>query len=106
MKHVPQRTCVACRQIKPKRELIRIVRTPDGSIRVDETGKANGRGVYLCRKRACWEKALGNMRRAGGLLAASLKAALPESERITLADYAQQLPDDDTQSKTSNGGGG
>jgi hypothetical protein len=107
MKHIPQRTCVACRQIKPKRELIRIVRTPDGVIRVDETGKANGRGIYLCRNRTCWDKAVGSSRRAdAGLLAASLRAAVPETERAALLVYAQQLPYTQAQSDTSTGGRG
>ncbi len=96
MKHIPQRTCVACRQTKPKRELIRIVRTPDGIIHVDETGKANGRGVYLCRNRTCWDKAVGSARRAdAGLLSASLKAAVSEAERAVLLVYADRLPSAD-----------
>ena len=57
-RHIPLRTCVACRQVKPKKELIRIVRSPSGEIEVDETGKKSGRGAYLCRNRACWEIAL------------------------------------------------
>ncbi len=91
-KHVPQRTCVACRQVKSKRELIRVVRAPDGRVYVDETGKANGRGAYLCRDRACWEKAVGQPRRAsGGPLAHSLKVTLSEADQATLLEYAQQL---------------
>jgi len=99
-KHVPQRTCVACRQVKSKRELIRVVRVLDGRVLVDETGKANGRGAYLCRDRACWEKAVGQPRRAlSSPLAHSLKVALSETDRAALLDYArllgvvQQLPD-------------
>ena len=92
-KHVPQRTCVACRRVKSKRELIRVVRSPDGKIFVDETGKANGRGAYLCRDRVCWEKGIGRSRGAtGGPLAHSLKVTLSEADRIALLDYAQQLP--------------
>ncbi len=51
--HVPQRTCVACRQARPKGELLRIVRTPQGAIEVDLTGKAAGRGAYVCRNEHC-----------------------------------------------------
>ena len=58
VKHVPQRTCVACREVKAKRELIRLVRTPDGNIEIDSNGKKAGRGTYLCRTRGCWEKGL------------------------------------------------
>jgi predicted RNA-binding protein YlxR (DUF448 family) len=50
---VPTRTCVACRTSRPKRELIRIVRTPDGRIVVDETGRLAGRGAYVCRTAGC-----------------------------------------------------
>ncbi len=58
MKKVPMRMCVACREMKPKKELIRVVRTPEGEIVADETGRKNGRGAYLCRSEACLAKAL------------------------------------------------
>ena len=58
MKKVPMRMCVACREKKPKKELIRVVRTPEGEIVADETGRKNGRGAYLCRSEACLNKAL------------------------------------------------
>ncbi|MFC2001095.1 RNase P modulator RnpM [Chloroflexota bacterium] len=54
-KYVPQRTCVACRTAKPKQELIRLVRTPDGNIEIDSSGRKAGRGAYLCRAWKCWE---------------------------------------------------
>ncbi len=59
-KKVPERMCVACRQMKPKFELMRIVKTPDGQILVDTTGKVNGRGVYICKCKQCLEKAYKN----------------------------------------------
>jgi predicted RNA-binding protein YlxR (DUF448 family) len=52
--HLPTRTCVACRTWRPKRDLVRLVRTPEGEVRVDNTGKLNGRGAYLCRSDECW----------------------------------------------------
>lgn len=58
MKKVPMRMCVACREMKPKKELIRVVRTPEGEIVADETGRKNGRGAYLCRSEACFNKAV------------------------------------------------
>ena len=58
MKKVPMRMCVACREMKPKKELIRVVRTPEGEIVPDETGRKNGRGAYLCRSEACFNKAV------------------------------------------------
>mgnify|MGYP000104497861 CR=1 FL=1 len=56
-KHVPLRTCIACRRQRPKRELIRIVRTPAGQLELDLKGKQPGRGAYLCPDRRCWEMA-------------------------------------------------
>jgi hypothetical protein len=85
-KHTPQRTCVACRAVRPKRELVRIVRTPEGSVVVDETGKQNGRGAYLCRTRACWETALSE-----GLLKRALRANVTEETKAHLREYAANL---------------
>jgi predicted RNA-binding protein YlxR (DUF448 family) len=58
VKHVPQRTCVACRRVRAKRDLVRLARTPSGEVIVDASGKAEGRGAYICPDPACWEKAL------------------------------------------------
>jgi uncharacterized protein len=55
-KSVPQRTCTVCRQVKGKKEMVRLVRTPEGKIEIDVTGKKEGRGAYLCRDQACWDK--------------------------------------------------
>jgi predicted RNA-binding protein YlxR (DUF448 family) len=80
-KHVPQRTCVACRAVRDKRELVRLVRTPEGQLVVDKTGKQNGRGAYLCRQRSCWEAALN-----GRQLGKALKIEIGERERQVLRD--------------------
>ena len=58
MKNIPNRTCIGCSEIKPKKELIRIVKNKEGSIFVDKTSKANGRGAYLCDNIECLEKAI------------------------------------------------
>jgi hypothetical protein len=87
-RHVPRRTCVACRQGRPKRELIRIVRTPEGDVLVDETGKRNGRGAYLCRQRSCWRKALDQ-----GHLARALKTTLDAECVGALRDAMADLPE-------------
>lgn len=55
-KHIPQRTCVICREKKEKRDLIRIVNHAEEGIIIDPTGKKNGRGAYICHAPACWEK--------------------------------------------------
>ena len=57
-KKVPMRMCVACREMQPKKNLLRIVRTPEGAIEIDRSGRMNGRGAYLCGRRECLEKAI------------------------------------------------
>lgn len=57
-KKIPQRQCLGCRQMKPKNELVRIIRTPLDEIQLDVTGKMNGRGAYICREKACFDKAV------------------------------------------------
>jgi len=85
-KHIPQRTCIGCRQVKSKRELIRLVYTPEGDLVVDETGKRNGRGAYLCPDKACWEAVLG-----GGQLAKALKTKIGEQEMRVLREFAARF---------------
>ena len=58
MKKIPLRTCVGCKEVKPKKELIRVVKQSDGNIMLDFTGKANGRGAYLCPNAGCLEQAI------------------------------------------------
>ncbi len=87
-RHVPERSCVACRTKRPKRELIRIVRTPDGRVEVDESGKRNGRGAYLCRQRRCWERALKR-----GSLARALRTSITAEMAEALRAYAATLPE-------------
>ncbi len=86
-KHVPQRMCIVCRERSSKREFTRVVRTPDGSVLVDPTGKMNGRGAYLCDRPACWERAIGT-----NLLAHSLKTELSAESAATLRRHAAELP--------------
>lgn len=92
-KHVPQRTCVVCRQAADKRRLTRLVRTPDSGVVVDPTGKLNGRGAYLCDQAACWDKAL----RHPGILNQALNSELSDGELAGIAAHrpatAAALPD-------------
>ncbi len=78
-KHIPQRTCVVCRRTFPKRELNRIIRTPEGNVLYDPTGKAQGRGAYLCNDLACWEKAI-----SGNFLDRALRTKLTPAHRAAL----------------------
>ena len=57
VKKIPLRKCIGCEAMKPKKELIRIVRTPEGAIELDKTGKKAGRGAYVCHDPACLQKA-------------------------------------------------
>ena len=58
VRKIPQRMCVGCREMKNKRDLLRVVRTPEGSIEVDTTGKKSGRGAYLCPDPECLTQAV------------------------------------------------
>lgn len=84
-KHVPQRTCVICRTVQSKRDLVRLVRTPEGQLVIDKTGKQNGRGAYLCRQRSCWEAAL-----TGRQLGKALNMEVGERERALLHDAIER----------------
>lgn len=58
VKKIPQRMCVGCKEKKPKKELIRVVRTPEAQVEIDLTGKKSGRGAYICPKLECLTKAV------------------------------------------------
>ncbi len=58
MKKIPIRTCIGCNEGKPKKELIRVVKTAEGEVSIDFTGKKNGRGAYICPNISCLEKAI------------------------------------------------
>ena len=84
-KHIPQRTCVGCREVLSKRSLIRIVRIQDRVV-IDPSGKLNGRGAYLHERVSCWEKGL------KGPLAHALKIEIQEKDRKELLAYIADLP--------------
>lgn len=72
-KQIPVRQCIGCREMKPKNELVRIIRTPENDICLDKTGKKNGRGAYLCQNRECYDKAV----KSKGI-ERSLKVSIPK----------------------------
>ena len=84
-KHVPLRTCVVCRSKEAKRGFVRIVRTPEGRVAIDPTGKANGRGAYLCSEPVCWRRAI-----SGNVLDRALKVELDSEARAALRRYADE----------------
>ena len=72
-KKIPQRQCMGCRERKAKRELIRVVREPDGTVSLDFSGKLNGRGAYICPDPECLKKAIRSK-----ALDRSLEVTIPE----------------------------
>ena len=84
-KHIPVRSCAACGQRLPKRELRRVVRTLSGTVEVDPTGKKAGRGTYLCPKEECWAQGLKKTR-----LDYVLRSPLLQQDREALLDYYQE----------------
>ena len=57
VKKIPMRQCMGCNEHKPKNELLRVIRTPEGEIVLDFTGKRSGRGAYICKSKACLARA-------------------------------------------------
>jgi len=89
-KHVPQRTCIACRQVRNARDLVRLVRVGDGDIEVDLLAKKPGRGAYLCPERDCWQKGL-----KGNCVEHAMRTKPSASNLQTLIDYVNSLPERD-----------
>ena len=87
-KHVPVRTCVVCREQSSKRQLVRIVRPPAGEAVIDPSGRANGRGAYLCDRPACWQRAAET-----DVLARALNTHLSDELRLMLRNHAQEMPE-------------
>ena len=94
---MPQRTCVGCREVLPKRSLIRIVRLP-GEVRIDPTGKMAGRGAYLHDRLSCWERGL------KGALAHALRTELTVKDREELLAYIKTLPPETPAEEKDHGG--
>ena len=102
VRRVPNRSCVACRTVRPKRDLLRIVRSPDGTVGIDETGRAAGRGAYVCRSDACLDRAI-----SSGALGRALSTRLPDDVRLALAGVSATInTDDQTNMTTPNTEGG
>jgi len=88
-KHIPLRSCVSCHETKPKRELLRIVRTPDNHVMIDATGKKSGRGAYLCARLSCWENAIKQRR-----LEHEFELTISDEDRVGLDAFIATLPRD------------
>lgn len=90
VKHVPIRTCVVCRESGAKRGLTRVVRTPEGEVRIDPGGRLNGRGAYLCEKPECWQRAI-----TSNVLSRSLNIPLSDEAIASLTEFAAGLAHSD-----------
>ena len=86
-KKIPMRMCVGCREMKPKRELIRVVRAPDGTVSMDPVGKKPGRGAYVCRCEACLKRAIKQKQ-----LERQLEVQLTEEVAQALQHELENLP--------------
>lgn len=86
---IPQRKCVVCEEMFPKKSLLRIVRSPEGDVKLDLSGKASGRGAYLCQKLSCFEQA-----KQKGSLERALKAKVDDAiyEQLELELTKRELP--------------
>jgi len=89
-RHIPQRTCIACRTVRAKREFVRVVRTVENHVQADPTGKKAGRGAYLCRQRDCWDTALNSRGRLEHAL--KLETSIDSEDLARLREYAATLP--------------
>ena len=88
-KKIPQRQCLGCREMKPKKELIRVVRSPQGEVSLDFRGKLPGRGAYVCPNPACLGKA-----RKSKALERAFSAPLPDSVWEGLEEQMKEVPQD------------
>ncbi len=85
-RRLPQRTCVGCRETTTKRALVRVVRTPEGRVAPDPSGKSHGRGAYIHADPACWRKALARV-----ALGRALRTDIAPEDRMMLEAYAATL---------------
>ncbi|MGI5962997.1 MAG: RNase P modulator RnpM [Lawsonibacter sp.] len=88
-KKIPMRQCVGCREMKPKKELIRVVRSPEGEVSLDFKGKLPGRGAYVCPNPNCLAKA-----RKSKALERAFSAPLPTPVWDALEEQMKEVPDD------------
>ena len=87
-KKIPMRMCVGCREMKPKRELIRVVRSPEGEVSMDPVGKKPGRGAYVCRNPECLKRAIKQRQ-----LERQLEVTLTEEVVSALQSAMENLPE-------------
>lgn len=85
-KYIPQRTCIACREVKDKGLLIRLVRKSNGSVEPDASAREEGRGAYICPQKSCWDIAMKKNR-----LEHALRTKLSHDNRHALSEYGSKM---------------
>jgi uncharacterized protein len=93
LKHVPERTCVACHEVRPKRELVRLVYSPEGVVEVDASGRKPGRGAYLCQSPECWHRGVNK-----GKLEHALRGKINAENRARLMEFGARVKGGETAS--------
>ena len=86
LRHVPERTCIACHEVKPKRELVRLVYSSEGVVEVDASGRKPGRGAYLCQSPECWHKGVNK-----GKLEHALRGKISAENRARLMKFGAAI---------------
>ena len=86
VKKIPMRMCTGCREMKPKKELIRVVKTPEGEIKIDTTGRLNGRGAYICNSKECFLKA-----KKINALSRAFETKVPEEVYLSLEGAIEEI---------------
>ena len=86
VKKIPMRMCVGCREMKPKKELVRIVKTSQGEIKLDTVGKVNGRGAYICKNGDCLKKAIKT-----GAVNRAFETAVPDAVYKSLEESFKEI---------------
>ena len=100
-RHIPIRTCVACRETSEKRVLLRVVRQPDGAVCYDPKGKLSGRGAYVCARAACIALARKKKKLEGSLKASGLTAELfAELDAVAMQQAGEEAGTQESEEKT------
>jgi predicted RNA-binding protein YlxR (DUF448 family) len=86
-RHVPMRTCIVCRESRPKRSLVRVVAVPEKGLVIDPSGKLAGRGAYLCRNPGCWELAVASR----DLMSRALRMTVVQEDKGALEAFLEEV---------------
>lgn len=85
-KKIPMRMCLGCREMKPKKELLRVVRSPEGEVSLDPTGRKSGRGAYVCKSADCLQRAIKQRQ-----IERAFECTLSEETKAALTDTLESM---------------